>query len=189
MRLLLILAAAVLAACSGGGDTSKSGTATAGAGASVVAGSGTPAANATAAPPTAIGGSASRAAMTVTITGADTFDGELAQETACIAQQIAGAKAVNVGALGADVSVNFTLTNPRAGAVPVGPPSPTNLTGPRLTGLSVKVKDRLYINGKGEATLADAEGKKGTLRADGFTVAAGASAGDITVEIGWECQA
>lgn len=179
---LLLLCALFLFACSGGGDAPTTGTP-----AATAAGSGTPAAGGTPAPPTAIGGSASKATLKIKISGTDTFEGDIGEDTACLAQQIAATKAVNVGAAGDEVSVNFVVANPRTGSVPVGAVSVTNLTGPQVTSLSVKVKDRLYLNGKGEATLTDAEGKKGSLHADGFTVVAGQNGGDVSVDISWAC--
>ena len=129
-------------------------------------------------------------AVSMTVTGKESFDGTLNGRASCTYGGDNSSPTTKVEAFARDAQVSFDIIEPAEGSIPVRSGAVDRHAGPRISNLQFVVHSQSYGDGRGTATIADPVGRTGSLSASHFSrIGSGKRHGsDLAITVRWECE-
>ena len=129
-------------------------------------------------------------AISMTVTGKQTFDGKLSERAACTYGGDNRSPTTRVEAFARDAQLSFEIIKPSEGAIPVKSGAVGKHAGSRISNLQFVLHSQTYGDGRGTATITDPVGRTGSLTAGHFSrIGLGKRHGsDLSIVVRWECE-
>lgn len=129
-------------------------------------------------------------AVSMTVTGKQTFDGKLNERASCTYGGDNRSPTTKVEAFARDAQLSFEIVKPLEGSIPVKSGAIGKHAGPRISNLQFVLHSHTYGDGRGTATITDPVGRTGSLTAAHFSrIGIGRRHGsDLSITVRWECE-
>jgi len=129
-------------------------------------------------------------AISMTVTGKQSFDGKLNERAACTYGGDNRSPTTKVEAFARDAQLSFEIIKPSEGSIPVKSGAVGKHAGPRVSNLQFVLHNQTYGDGRGTATITDPIGRTGSLTAGHFSrIGTGRRHGsDLSITVRWECE-
>jgi hypothetical protein len=129
-------------------------------------------------------------AVSMTITGKESFDGKLSERASCTYGGDNSSPTTKVEAFARDAQLSFDIIKPAEGSIPVRSGAVGKHAGPRISNLQFVLHSQTYGDGRGTATITDPVGRTGSLSAGQFSrIGTGKRHGsDLAITVRWECE-
>jgi hypothetical protein len=129
-------------------------------------------------------------AVSMTVSGRQSFDGKLNGRASCTYGGDNSSPTTTVEAMARDAQLSFEIVEPAEGSIPVTSGAVGKHAGPRISNLQFVLNSQTYGDGRGTATITDPVGRKGSLSAGHFSrIGTGTRHGsDLSVTVRWECE-
>jgi hypothetical protein len=129
-------------------------------------------------------------AISMTVTGKQSFDGKLNERASCTYGGDNRSPTTRVEAFARDAQLSFEIVKPTEGSIPVKSGAVGKHPGPRVSNLQFVLHSQTYGDGRGTATITDPVGRAGSLTAGHFSrIGTGRRHGsDLSITVRWECE-
>jgi hypothetical protein len=129
-------------------------------------------------------------AISMTVTGNQSFDGKLNERASCTYGGDNRSPTTRVEAFARDAQLSFEIVKPTEGSIPVKSGAVGKHPGPRVSNLQFVLHSQTYGDGRGTATITDPVGRAGSLTAGHFSrIGTGRRHGsDLSITVRWECE-
>lgn len=129
-------------------------------------------------------------AVSMTVSGTQSFNGQLNGRASCSYGGDNSSPTTKVEAFARDAQVSFDIVKPAEGSIPVKSGAAGSHAESRISNLQFVLHSHTYGDGRGTATLADPVGRKGSLSAGHFSrIGIGRRHGsDLSITVRWECE-
>lgn len=129
-------------------------------------------------------------AVSMTVTGKQSFDGKLSERAACTYGGDTRSPTTKVEAFARDAQLSFEIIKPSEGSIPVKSGAVGKHASSRISNLQFVLHNQTYGDGHGTATITDPVGRTGSLTAGHFShIGTGRRHGsDLAITVRWECE-
>lgn len=129
-------------------------------------------------------------AISMTVTGKQSFDGKLNERVSCTYGGDNRSPTTRVEAFARDAQLSFEIVEPSEGSIPVKSGPVGRHAGPRISNLQFVLHSQTYGDGRGTATITDPVGRTGSLTAGHFSrIGIGRRHGsDLSITVRWQCE-